>query len=45
MTCAVRIQLRRFLWAEMIALPFAPLAVALGERGFAGQIDTLAVPR
>ena len=44
MTCAVHIQLRRFLWAEMVVLPFAPLAVALGERGFAGQIDTLAVP-
>ena len=45
MAHAVHIQFRRFPQAETIPLALAPLAVALGEGGLAGQVDALTVPK
>ena len=45
MAHAVHIQLRCLPLVEMIPLAFAPLTVAFGEGGLAGQVDTLIVPK
>ena len=44
MAHAAHVQLRCFPFAEMVAFPLAPLAVALSESRLANQTDTLTMP-